>query len=98
MSYFELQESASSPQTQKERMKARALKKTHWWQRKLQIGKCEACGKDSPTLTMDHVVPLARGGRSSKNNIQALCLVCNQEKGLKTHVDRLLECTYPNGL
>jgi 5-methylcytosine-specific restriction endonuclease McrA len=95
MVYFELEESASSKRIQKERDKARALKKTDWWHRKVQDSVCESCGARTEALTLDHIVPLARGGSSSKNNLQALCRSCNQEKGLRTPVDQLLN---PNGL
>ncbi|MDE0788643.1 MAG: HNH endonuclease signature motif containing protein, partial [SAR324 cluster bacterium] len=31
-------------------------------------------------LTMDHVVPLARGGRSIKSNLVPCCKSCNNQK------------------
>jgi 5-methylcytosine-specific restriction endonuclease McrA len=31
-------------------------------------------------LTMDHVVPLIRGGRSIKNNLVPACKECNNKK------------------
>ncbi|MBW2143871.1 MAG: HNH endonuclease, partial [Deltaproteobacteria bacterium] len=31
-------------------------------------------------LTMDHVVPLSRGGKSRKGNIVAACKECNTKK------------------
>jgi 5-methylcytosine-specific restriction endonuclease McrA len=44
--------------------------------------RCLACGQRC-RLTMDHVVPLARGGRHETANIQGLCLVCNARKGTR---------------
>ena len=31
-------------------------------------------------LTMDHVIPLARGGRSTKDNLVPCCKDCNTRK------------------
>lgn len=31
-------------------------------------------------LTMDHVVPLSRGGKSKKGNVVAACKECNSKK------------------
>lgn len=73
----------------KEREKARELKKSAWWNQKIQAGVCYYCenrfSKDD--LTMDHKVPLAKGGTSSKNNIVCCCKVCNSKKQSQTSVD-----------
>lgn len=47
---------------------------------------CLCCGRSEPdiTLTVDHVVPLSRGGTNYIDNIQPLCLACNMSKGTKT--------------
>jgi len=74
---------------QKEKTKASEIKKSSWWKKKLSEGLCHYCGrKFSPKeLTMDHVVPIARGGKSTKGNIVPCCFECNQAKGLDTPVD-----------
>lgn len=43
---------------------------------------CRSCytGED---LTIDHVVPVSRGGRDDFENLQTLCLPCNLHKGDK---------------
>lgn len=66
----------------KEKSKAREMRKTQWWQNKIAQGICYYCGQkvERKELTMDHVVPLARGGRSSKGNIVASCKTCNTKK------------------
>lgn len=48
--------------------------------------KCLSCGKlDSESkITMDHVIPLSRGGMHSVENLQPLCLSCNARKHAKT--------------
>lgn len=47
--------------------------------------RCLCCFKQEPEiwLTIDHVVPIAAGGRNSIDNLQPLCLHCNQSKGTK---------------
>lgn len=65
-----------------QKAKARALRKSRWWQQKIGKGRCQYCGAAvSPkALTMDHIVPLAMGGNSSKGNIVACCKACNTKK------------------
>lgn len=69
-------------QIRAEREKARALRKTRWWQQKTSSGLCYYCEKKFPykQLTMDHLVPLARGGRSTKDNLVPCCKDCNNIK------------------
>lgn len=44
---------------------------------------CVYCG-DSNRLTVDHVIPVARGGKDTWENTVAACFDCNQKKGCKT--------------
>jgi len=76
----------------REREKARALRKSAWWQRRIQRGICAYCGKPTAPrdLTMDHVVPVARGGRSVKGNVAPACRECNNKKKLLTPAEQLL--------
>lgn len=66
----------------RERAKARDLRKTRWWQKKTASGICYYCGARvaHPELTMDHLVPLSRGGRSTKDNLVPSCKSCNTKK------------------
>ena len=66
----------------RERAKARLLRSTQWWQRKLAKRVCYYCGRATPAqeLTMDHIVPVARGGRSTKGNLVTACKQCNNKK------------------
>ena len=66
----------------REKEKARNLRRTHWWNRKVQRGVCHYCHSDvgRERLTMDHVVPLSRGGKSKKGNIVPACKECNNKK------------------
>ncbi|CAK8719972.1 HNH endonuclease [Candidatus Electronema halotolerans] len=65
-----------------ERQKARELRKTRWWQQKTASGLCWYCQRRVPIkeLTMDHAVPLAKGGRSVKSNLVPCCKDCNNAK------------------
>ena len=66
----------------REREKARALRKQNWWQNRIAKGICHYCGKSVPPkeLTLDHLVPLARGGKSTKGNCVPACKECNNRK------------------
>ena len=66
----------------KERNKARELRASQWWKRQLAKGVCYYCGKQIPPkeLTMDHIVPISRGGRSTKGNVVTCCKECNNKK------------------
>ena len=66
----------------RERQKARELRQSQWWKRRCAKGVCHYCGRATPAraLTMDHIVPLARGGRSTKGNVVPACKDCNTRK------------------
>jgi len=66
----------------REKERGRDLKASEWWKRKLAEGRCHWCGGQFPAaeLTMDHVVPLSRGGRSVKGNVVPACEPCNKGK------------------
>jgi 5-methylcytosine-specific restriction endonuclease McrA len=74
--------SVSEEEIKREREKARALRKTRWWKQRLSRGTCYYCGhRFAPDeLTMDHIIPIIRGGRSTKNNIATACKDCNNKK------------------
>lgn len=66
----------------KEKARARELRDSAWWKRKRQSGRCYYCGGSfAPAdLTMDHLIPLVRGGRSVKENLVPACKDCNNKK------------------
>lgn len=72
----------SDEEIRRERRKARELRASQWWKRKLAVGVCHHCGVSFPPkeLTMDHLVPLIRGGKSSKGNLVPSCKHCNSER------------------
>jgi len=74
--------SASDEGIRRERHKARELRASQWWKRRRSTGVCHYCGNKFPprALTMDHIVPIIRGGKSSKGNVVAVCKECNNKK------------------
>src|SRR5262249_51749613 len=72
----------SDEEIKRERAKARELRQSQWWKRRRANGICHYCGnKFRPgDLTMDHLVPLIRGGRSTKGNVVPACKLCNTKK------------------
>jgi 5-methylcytosine-specific restriction endonuclease McrA len=55
-----------------------------WWvlrkAKVLAVGRCAWCGT-TRQLTVDHIVPLIKGGSNALNNLQCLCKACNNVKG-----------------
>lgn len=66
----------------RERQKARELRASQWWKRRLAKGVCHYCRRSfrPQELTMDHIVPVARGGKSTKGNVVPACKDCNNAK------------------
>ena len=44
--------------------------------------KCVLCGS-TENLTIDHIIPLRKGGTNDDSNMQILCGKCNRLKGVK---------------
>lgn len=66
----------------RERDKARQLRQSQWWKNRIAQGICHYCGaRVSPReLTLDHIVPLVRGGHSTRGNCVPACKACNSRK------------------
>ncbi|MCK5542221.1 MAG: HNH endonuclease [Desulfobacterales bacterium] len=66
----------------KEKQKARVLRNSQWWKRKRSSGICYYCNNKfvPKELTMDHVIPISRGGKTEKSNVAPCCKECNTKK------------------
>lgn len=43
--------------------------------------RCQICGRRTRDLEVDHIIPIAKGGKSTPDNLQTLCHRCNYRKG-----------------
>lgn len=50
--------------------------------RRLRSGRCIACGETAGTI--DHLIPLSRGGSHGVGNLAAMCGSCNSRKSART--------------
>jgi 5-methylcytosine-specific restriction endonuclease McrA len=66
----------------RQRERARALRESQWWKRRIATGVCYYCRRQVGrlALTMDHIVPLGRGGASVRGNVVPSCKDCNSRK------------------
>ncbi len=73
---------ADEEHIRREKAKARELRQSQWWKRKRSTGRCHYCGCTfkPAELTMDHLVPIVRGGRSTQGNVVPACKDCNSKK------------------
>lgn len=46
--------------------------------------KCLCCGRNDVPLTVDHVIPISKGGSNDIKNCQPLCKQCNSKKHTET--------------
>ncbi|MEI6891573.1 MAG: HNH endonuclease [Pontiella sp.] len=76
----------------RERAKAKDLRKSTWWKQQLAHGICHYCGDEfnSTELTMDHVLPVVRGGKSTKSNCVPCCKECNNDKKFLTPAELIM--------
>lgn len=73
---------ASEEHVSREKNKARQMRRSQWWKNRRASGHCHYCRDHFPPteLTMDHVVPLSRGGYTVKSNVVPCCKECNNQK------------------
>jgi 5-methylcytosine-specific restriction endonuclease McrA len=78
---------------ERERARARARQRGHGEHTPLDIeeiyqaqrGRCAYCRSELPfeDVHVDHIMPLAKGGGSKRQNLQVTCQSCNQRKNAK---------------
>lgn len=56
--------------------------------------KCAYCGRSDLPLTIDHILPKAKGGTDSWENLICACTLCNNRKGDRTPVEARMELLY----
>lgn len=73
---------ADEEHIRREKAKARELRASQWWKRKRSAGKCHYCGRQyrPAELTMDHLIPIVRGGKTVQGNVVPACKDCNSKK------------------
>jgi len=73
---------ATDEDLQREKARARDWRRSAWWKRRIAAGLCHYCRRDVgvTALTMDHLIPLIRGGRSVRGNMVPACKDCNTKK------------------
>ena len=73
---------ADDEHVRREKAKAAKLRRSQWWKNVLGRGRCHYCGgRFHPReLSMDHVVPIIRGGRTTRGNVVPCCKDCNSKK------------------
>lgn len=56
------------------------------WEAILELfdGACAYCGHSDGPITMDHVLPISRGGGHTEDNVVPACQSCNASKNAKT--------------
>ncbi len=76
----------------REKDKARTLRKSRWWQTLISKARCYycQCTLSTDTVSMDHIVPVSRGGFSQRGNVVPACKPCNTKKRDKTAVELVL--------
>ena len=77
----------------REKKKAKELRKSAWWKEQQCKGICHYCGEtfEPQELTMDHVLPIVRGGKTTKGNIVPCCKECNNDKKYLTPAEIILK-------
>ena len=82
MADFTAFEHADGTHIKREKARAREIRASQWWRQEIGKGVCYHCEQIIPReeLTMDHLIPISRGGKSNKKNLVVSCKRCNSLK------------------
>lgn len=56
--------------------------------------KCAYCGRSDIPLTIDHIVPKAKGGQDTWENLISACTICNNKKGDRSPGEARMDLLY----
>lgn len=89
----------SEEEIKKEREKARVLRQSRWWKQRLARGICHYCQRRFPpaALSMDHVVPLIRGGKTTRGTWSRLVRSATVRKSTSSPWSGKHTCKIPSG-
>lgn len=77
----------------REKQRSREMKKSTYWRTKVQKeAQCFYCAVTltPDEATLDHIVPLSQGGKTTKGNVAVCCHTCNARKHSRTPVEWLV--------
>jgi hypothetical protein len=75
----------SSKKATKKRVRSEMTLKLRYKILKRDNFRCVTCGRRPPgvELCVDHIIPVAKGGTNSEDNLRTLCTDCNLGKGME---------------
>lgn len=56
---------------------------------------CQYCGRESRSLTIDHIIPRYRGGQHTWENVVSACIACNRRKAGRTPSEAGMKLMHP---
>lgn len=83
---------AANPEKYREKERARRGLKTQFVYKLMvmQRGRCAICAVDvTEKHHMDHIIAVARGGKTELTNLQLLCRPCNHEKAARDAIEHM---------
>ncbi len=95
-----MKKSEDASERAREKSKARDLRNSQWWKNRVAEGKCHHCGiaVHPSELTMDHLLPISRGGKSVRSNVVPSCKKCNSERKNFMPAELILKTLFPDNM
>lgn len=69
------------------RKRGGAFKITEEWTQQIAFSNCRYCRikLEANNASLDHQLPISRGGKDESGNLILICMKCNRSKGSMTH-------------
>lgn len=84
MLFYAQPEGAKLAHKDRERYEAAANKPDYVFELSRRYGyRCACCGQRGGHLQLDHIRPVSKGGQTKLENLQLLCEICNENKGVQ---------------